>query len=414
MVNLALKKVALPVPKANSLLPFLVRRYLRFDKEQPFIFLSALLAFIGIALGVMVLMIAMALMNGMSKEFQKRLFVMNYPLTIVPKFSSTVTDELLDKLRTELPDLQFSEFIRTQAISRKSGQMDGGVLFGVDFKEEVKINEVLNKALKDKMPKKFQVVVGQSLFEDYALNIDEKMTYIFTDVSANGFSLTPKMKRFKVVGTFESGLSNYDKAYHYTTIDSVRKVKGWPRGNYSGIHVFSDKPMKDIERIRALMPATATVYGWWEQNGNFFAALELEKQALFIVLMLIILMAAINIISSLLMTVMNRRSEIALLLTLGATPQEVKKLFINLGIIIGVAGIFTGVVFGGIGMWALSTFDIISLPKDVYGTSKLPLDLEMFDFAMIIVGAFFIVLFSSFYPARKAATVDPLTVLRNE
>ena len=402
------------MPKAKSLLPFLVRRYLRFDKDQPFIFLSALLAFLGIALGVMVLMIAMALMNGMSKEFQKRLFVMNYPLTIVPKFRSTVDDELLNYLRKELPDLKFSAFIRTQAISRKSGQMDGGMLFGVNFKDEVAINEVLKKSLGDKMPGKFQVIVGQTLFDDYALNIDDKMTYIFTDVSANGFALTPKMKRFTVKGTFESGLSNYDKAYHYAELESVRKIKGWPKGQYTGIHVYSDKPMKDIERLQALMPATATVFGWWQQNGNFFAALELEKQALFIVLMLIILMAAINIISSLLMTVMNRRSEIALLLTLGATPQEVKKLFINLGVIIGIAGIATGVALGFSGMWILTTYDIISLPKDVYGTSKLPLDLDSLDLTFIIVGAFFIVLMSSFYPAKKAGSVDPLTVLRNE
>lgn len=409
-----LKKVALLVTKAKSLLPFLVRRYLRFDKEQPFIFLSAFLAFIGIALGVMVLMIAMALMNGMSKEFQKRLFVMNYPLTILPKFSSSVDSKLLAELKQELPDLKFSAFIRTQAISRKSGQMDGGMLFGVDFKDEVAINSVLKTALGEKIPGKFEVVVGQTLFENYALNLEDKMTYIFTDISANGFSLTPKMKRFKVVSTFESGLANYDKAYHYASLESVRKIKSWKEGLYSGIHVYSDKPMKDITRIQNVIPAHATVFGWWQQNGNFFAALELEKQALFIVLMLIILMAAINIISSLLMTVMNRRSEIALLLTLGATPKEIKKLFVNLGVIIGVVGIFTGVILGFSGMWILTTYDIISLPKDVYGTSKLPLDLATLDFVFIIVGAFFIVLFSSFYPARKAGNVDPLTVLRNE
>ena len=400
--------------KAKSLLPFLVRRYLRFDREQPFIFLSALLAFLGIALGVMVLIIAMALMNGMSKEFQKRLFVMNYPLTIVPRFTMTVNDDLLEKLRRELPDLKYSAFIRTQAISRKSGQMDGGMLFGVNFEDEIAINSVLKKAVGDKDPQKFQVIVGQTLYDSYGLSLNDKMTYIFTDVSANGFALTPKMKRFSVVGTFESGLSNYDKAYHYATLDSVRKIKGWKPGQYSGIHVYSDKPMEDIKRLAPLMPSTAAVYGWWQQNGNFFAALELEKQALFIVLMLIILMAAINIISSLLMTVMNRRSEIALLLTLGATPAEVKKLFVNLGVIIGIAGIVTGVALGFSGMWLLTTFDIISLPKDVYGTSKLPLDLDTWDFVFIIVGAFFIVLLSSFYPAKKAGNVDPLTVLRNE
>ncbi len=404
----------MPKTEAKKLLPFLVRRYLRFDKDQPFIFLSALLAFLGIALGVMVLIIAMALMNGMSKEFEKRLFIMNYPLTILPKFSSSVDDELLQRLRKRFPELNFSPYIRTQTIARKSGQMDGGVLFGVNFEDEMKINPVLKKALNGETIGKFESVIGKGLFDDYYLEKGEKLTYIFTDVSPNGFSLTPKMKRFRVKEYFDSGLANYDKAYHYASLESVRKIKGWPEGRYNGIHVYSKDPMKMIETIKLALPPTATIIGWWQQNGNFFAALEMEKTALFIVLMLIILMAAINIISSLLMTVMNRRSEIALLLTLGATPQEVKKLFVGLGVIIGILGIAIGIALGFSGMWVLSTFDIVQLPKDVYGTSDLPLDLNPWDFLFIITGAFFIVLLSSFYPAKKAGEVDPLTVLRNE
>jgi len=147
---------------------------------------------------------------------------------------------------------------------------------------------------------------------------------------------------------------------------------------------------------------------------NFFAALELEKASLFIVLMLIILIAAINIISSLLMTVMNRRGEIALLLSLGATTGEIKKVFLYLGIVIGIGGILAGIVFGMSGLWILSTFDIVSLPKDVYPTSTLPLDLSMKDFFLIVFGAFMIVVASSYYPAKKASEVDILTVLRNE
>jgi putative ABC transport system permease protein len=140
----------------------------------------------------------------------------------------------------------------------------------------------------------------------------------------------------------------------------------------------------------------------------------MEKMSLFIVLMLIILIAAINIISSLLMTVMNRRSEIALLISLGASKQEVKKIFLILGIVIGVLGITTGAILGFLGMWILGTFDIISLPVDVYPTSKLPLDLSVIDFFSIIIGAFVIVLLSAWYPAKKASEVDVLTVLRNE
>ena len=130
--------------------------------------------------------------------------------------------------------------------------------------------------------------------------------------------------------------------------------------------------------------------------------------------MLIILIASINIISSLLMTVMNRRSEIALLLSLGATTKEIKQVFLKLGIIIGIAGIVSGAILGLFGVWVLGTFDIVQLPKDVYPTSTLPLDLSMVDFFLIISGAFVIVVLSSFYPAKKASEVDVLTVLRNE
>ena len=130
--------------------------------------------------------------------------------------------------------------------------------------------------------------------------------------------------------------------------------------------------------------------------------------------MLIILIAAINIISSLLMTVMNRRGEIALLLYLGATRLEIKQTFLYLGIVIGVSGIIAGVILGMSSIWVLGTFEIISLPKDVYPTSTLPLDLSMQDFILIIVGALGIVVASSFYPAKKASEVDVLTVLRNE
>jgi putative ABC transport system permease protein len=130
--------------------------------------------------------------------------------------------------------------------------------------------------------------------------------------------------------------------------------------------------------------------------------------------MLIILIAAINIISSLLMTVMNRRSEIALLLSLGASKKEVKKVFLFLGMIIGSLGIVTGSLFGFLGIWILGTFNIISLPADVYPTSTLPLDLTAGDFFSIIIGAFVIVVLSAWYPAKKASDVDVLTVLRNE
>jgi len=398
----------------RSIVSYLVKRFLRFDKDQPFIFLSALLAFLGISLGVMVLIIAMALMNGFDNEFKKKLTVMNYPLTILPKFYGSVDESLLMELEQDFPDLHFSPYVSSAIITRKGMSLEGGYLFGVNFKDEIKVNHVIAKAYEDKSIGKFDVMVGKVLYEDFDLSRNDKLTYIFTQMEPGALMVTPSMKRFKVKSVFDSGLSAYDKAYGYTTLESVQKILHIPSNQYDGIHIFSENPREDIHRIKENLPTSVSVKGWWEDNVNFFAALELEKTALFIVLMLIILIAAINIISSLLMTVMNRRSEIALLMSLGASQNEIKKLFLVLGTTIGIGGIVAGVIFGFSGLWFLSNFDVISLPKDVYPTSTLPLDLSVRDFLFIVSGAFVIVILSAYYPAKKASEVDVLKVLRNE
>ena len=399
---------------SKNIVPYLVKRFLRFDKDQPFIFLSALLAFLGITLGVMVLLVAMALMNGFDKEFKNKLTIMNYPLTVLPKFYGATDENLLLDLESNFPNLNFSPFVESSVMTRSGNVIEGGYIFGINFEDEAKVNSVLKKAIDKSDIGKFDVIIGKSLKEELSLFKDDKLMYIFTDVEPGGFSVTPKLKRFKVKGFFDSGLSAYDKAYSYTTLESLQVMMHIPSNQYDGIHIFSPNPEEDIAKLKEFLPKNVIVKGWWEDNLNFFAALELEKTSLFIVLMLIILIASINIISSLLMTVMNRRSEIALLLSLGATPSEIKKVFLYLGMVIGISGILAGVVFGMGGIWILSTFDIVSLPKDVYPTTTLPLDLSVKDFTLIVVGAFTIVIASAYYPAKKASEVDILTVLRNE
>jgi putative ABC transport system permease protein len=222
-----------------------------------------------------------------------------------------------------------------------------------------------------------------------------------------------------VANSFDSGLKAYDKAILYTTLEAFQRILKKEVGHYDGVHIFSAEPMMDIEKLKQFviqngMGEKMMLQGWWEENISFFAAMEMEKKALFLVLLLIILVASLNIISSLLMTVMSRRSEIALMLTLGATQKEIKSIFFRLGVIIGVGGIIAGTILGFFGMWVLDTFPIISLPEDVYGFSKLPVDLKTIDFIFIISGTFVIVLLSSLYPASKASKTDVLTVLRNE
>ncbi|WP_082942622.1 MULTISPECIES: FtsX-like permease family protein [unclassified Helicobacter] len=407
----------------QSIVSFLHKRFLRFDRSQPFISITAILAFLGIGIGVMVLIVAMAIMNGMSKEFEKRLFVMSYPLTMYPLDRRGITDATLQQLESRFPNFTFSPYLYTQAVSRINDTMEAAIVFGVDPAREARINSVYAKAIESSgtlerlEADRFSIIIGESVARANFLEHGDKITLYFTKLEPTGLVLSPVMKRFNLQGEFSSGIGAYDSAYMYTSLDALARIKNIDNGFYDGVHIASKEPMKDIEALREYLReigVNAALEGWWQKNANLFAAMDLEKQVLFIVLMLIILMASLNIISSLLMVVMNRRKEIALLLSMGASKQEVKKTFFLLGVTIGLGGIVLGVVLSFVAMWILATFPIISLPADVYGTSQLPLDLSAFDFGATILGAIIIVCLSSYYPAKKASQIDALSVLRNE
>jgi len=390
---------------------FIIKRYLRFDKKHPFIYISFILAFLGIMTGVATLMIAMGIMNGMDKEFEKKLKVMNYPITVYSSLVD-VDDKLLEKLQKKFPDFKYSPYIESSAVIQKNS-LNGVMLYGVDFDKESKINYIFKKAVKDiKTPKLFDVVIGSRLYGDLGISKGEKVIMIFSKLSPMGFGISPVLKKVKIAGVFNSGLIAYDKGIAYMNIEGLKRILH--QKNYSGIHIWSPEPFKDIEKIKKVLPPGVGVIGWWQQNGNFFAALKMEKRALFLVLMLIIIVAALNIISSLLMMIMSKRKEIALMMSLGASPKEIKSIFLKLGTFIGVLGITFGAMLGSMGIWVLKTFDIIKLPADVYGVSRLPIDLSPVDFGLIIAGAFVIVILSSIYPAIKAGKTDILETLRYE
>ncbi|MDR1007774.1 MAG: ABC transporter permease [Campylobacteraceae bacterium] len=399
----------------RSVSRYLIKKYLRFDKSQPFITVSAVLAFLGVSIGLMVLMVAMAIMNGFDKEFQRKLFTMNYPITVMPLGVSSVNQGDLELLKENFPELRFSPYIFSQVMLKKGQKFEGGIIFGVDFEYEKEVNSIVAEALSgNEKLNEFDILAGRGIKEELFLDKGDKITVVFMQGEPGGLALIPKTKRFVYREEFTSGLINYDKAYMFTPILSLAKVLNYDEGVYDGIHIYSKEPMRDIKNLQSILPDHLRAVGWWQQNGNFFSALELEKRALFIVLMLIILVASLNIMSSLLMTVMNRRQEIALLLSLGAKPSEIKKSFFGLGMVIGCSGVVSGILLGTIILFVLGSFDIVSLPADVYGSSKLPLDLSLADFGLIIIGALAIVALSSWYPAKKATEVDILNTLRNE
>lgn len=399
----------------KALIRFVVSKYLKFDPSQPFISITALLAFAGVGLGVFVLIVAMAIMNGFDNEFEKKLFTMNYPITLYPRQNVSVSADLVQTLRTQFPQYRFSPFLRASAIAKKDDIMEGVLVFGVETDMEKPINDVVAQSLGNGGLQPFEALIGKKLQDEFSMNSSDKVTIIFADGAPQGLGITPIMKRFDVRKTFSSGLLAYDKGYVYVNAKDLARVLGKDEGSYDGIHIYAKNPLEDIKTLSQALPQDRyALIGWWQQNGNFFAALALEKRALFVVLMLIILVASLNIVSSLLMTVMSRRKEIALLLSLGADKKEIRSIFFRLGAIIGGGGIVVGMALALIALAVLANFDVISLPADVYGTTKLPLDLSIVDFFLIVIGSLAVVALSSYYPAKKASEVDPLTVLRNE
>ncbi len=390
---------------------FIIKKYLRFDKKHPFIYVSFFLAFLGIMTGVATLIIAMGIMNGMDREFEKKLKVMNYPITVYSSLVK-VDNNTLKLLKKHFPIFKYSPYIESGAVIQRNS-LNGVLLYGVNFEKEAKINYIFKNAIKNiKNPGSFDVIVGKTLFDNLGIGKNEKVIMIFSKFSPFGFGVMPLIKKVKIISFFKSGLVAYDKGIAYMNIKGLKKILH--QNYYSGIHIYSPHPFDDIEKIKKILPSGMGIVGWWQQNGNFFAALKMEKRALFLVLMLIVIVAALNIISSLLMMIMSKRKEIALMMGFGATKKEIKMIFLKLGIIIGVISIFCGSVLGLFGIWLLKNFDIVKLPADVYGISKLPVNLSFTDFSIINIGAFIIVLFASVYPAKKAAKTDVLETLRYE
>lgn len=371
----------------------------------------------------MVLIVAMAIMEGMIRHFEERLFVMNYPLTIFATQRNAVDSALLADLESKFPHLKFSPYLRIQGAAKLGSNLNAGLIFGVDWEREMAINKVLREKNENLTFTKSTIILGERAIRNATLNsilnsapvgIGSKVTIIFTQLQATGIALTPQMRRFSLDGVFSSGLNAYDEGYMFVDIGELQKIRGVDSRVYDGIHIYSANPTSDIEALKSALPSGVGIVGWWQQNGNFFSAIALEKRALFIVLMLIIIMASLNIISSLMMVIMTRRREIALLLSLGASKADIRKTFFWLGNTIGFSGIVFGAILAGIVLFLLSTFPIISLPADVYGSSKLPLHLSAVDFTLIIFGGIAVVLLSSFYPSKKAAQINPLATLRSE
>ena len=414
---------------------FIARRYLLAKKKTGFISIISLISIVGIALGVAALIIVLSLMNGFTKELRTRLLGMDGHIWVRTPMSSTggMPDykEVMDLL-AHIKGVQgvspFCEYT-TVAHDRTRKNIATVNVRGVDVKSVNKVSDINDYITAGRLDLAQDengvpgIVLGSYVF--LALNISDlgDIIYIFGegDVTDIFDTLTPPpIYQFRVTGIFNSGYYDYDNTVVLIDISEAQKILGY-EDMVSGIVLKLDDAFKAdqytveggfIDQILGGYPYYSE--NWIEKNKILFSWMKLEKWSAFIVLSLIILVAVFNIVSTLIMMVMDKTREIGILKSMGATNVSIKRIFVFQGAFVGVCGTLIGSIIGYLLCFIQDRYKVLSLPSEVYFVSAVPMDLQIRDFIAVTVVALFLCWLSSFYPAQKAAKLDPVDAIRSE
>jgi lipoprotein-releasing system permease protein len=261
------------------------------------------------------------------------------------------------------------------------------------------------------------VIIGQALARQLGVILGDPLTVVSPlNTTPGPLGMVPKVKRFVVAALFDSGMYNYDEGLMMMSLADAQSFFGFG-DRVTGIEVrvqdiYAAQPV--ARRLEAVLGFPYKARDWTEINRNIFAALTLEKTVYFLVLLLMVLVAAFNIIATLIMVVMEKRKDVAILKSMGATRQSIGRIFIYKGLMIGVIGTLLGTLFGYSGCWLLDRYHFIELPPDVFYTSTLPVKIYLQNFLLVGVASIIICLLATIYPARQAASLAPVEVLRYE
>ena len=401
---------------------FIGRRYLRARRKNAFISLITLLSTAGVALGVMVMIVVIAVMSGAESELRQRMLGVSSHLLIMrhsAPFSNY--EKILNQIRTTPGVTAATPYIYAQAMLRTSSGISGAILRGIDPKTAGKVIKTLNnKNLKELSqdisdPKTMaSIILGKELAANLKVKKGGLIFLTVPQAGSDSKSRIPAMKRFKVAGIYQSGLYEYDKSLAYISLEKAQKIIG-----ISDIITGIEVNVKDIykagnigNKIISNLGFSYIAQDWMQMNHNIFSALKLQKTVMFIILVLIILVAAFNIASALIMMVMEKTRDIAILKAMGATNQSIRKIFVYKGMVIGSIGTFLGMFSGFLLCFIIKKYKFIKLPPDVYFFPSLPISLEITDVVIIAASTMFICFLSTLYPSNKAARLNPVDALR--
>ncbi len=404
---------------------FIAKRYLKSGRRSRFVSAITYISVGGVAVGVAALVIVLSLMNGFAGEVRTKLVGMDAHLRVIKFHGAEITrsQEIVSMLRGFPHVVGVSPSIYSEGLVMSKRGAAGVRIKGVDESTIDQVSDIRRNIIYGEMyvgnadDGTGSIVMGNMLADRLDVSVNDEV-YVLSPASLDLSSafLTPKMTKFIVTGIFETGMFDFDFSFVIMSIESARKVTGIDDG-VSWIELKLD----DLYLAKPLSKAVSDSLGypyyalsWMDINRHLFNWMTLEKWASFIVLCLIVIVAAFNIASTLIMAVMEKTRDIGILKSMGATPGSIRKIFVFQGLAVGISGTIAGCVLGYIICWVQNNFKVISLPPDIYMISAVPMDMRAFDFLWISAAAICISLLASLYPASKAASLDPVQAIRYE
>jgi lipoprotein-releasing system permease protein len=404
---------------------FISLRYLKAKKRHGTVSLNTFISIAGVVIGVATSIITLAVMTGFQGYFRDKILSAMPHIVVMEFTGSGVKDEkaLQEKVEKVPHVAATTPFIYNQSMLTTKERMQGVVVRGIDPTSEAKVTDLGKNMTSgilgdlEKGGRKLPgIIIGEDLARKLGVSIHDSVTMVNPLGEETAMGIVPKMKKFEIVGFFDAGMYDYNTSFVYIALPDAQKYFDMP-GRVSGIQVRVDD-IYHADTISAQIQKSAGypfyTRNWMEMNKNFFSALLLEKIGMSLILVVIIIVASFNIVGTLAMIVMEKSREIAILKSMGSSSKSIVKIFMFAGIVIGIVGTAIGVMIGYGAVTVITRTDVISLPKDVYQVSHLPLSISGVDILFISLTALGISFLATLYPAWQAAKQDPVEVLRYE
>lgn len=399
---------------------FLARRFIGRRTHENFLWFISVISVLGIALGVISLMLVLGVMNGFSNDLKRKIVGANPTITVEGRPLLRSFRGLMERITASVPEVRgISPYLNSQVIFKSSRYMIGGILRGVDPSTEPTVTNLPEfftsgsiSAVND------GIALGSELARELSVTVGD-------DIWVMG-GAAPVEYHFRVIGIVEYGVYNYDVTTGVTAIENMQRMFGIGDAVH-GIGIRTDDiyrsagvagRVQDIVREwESDQPSVSehrppTVSTWTQKNKILFAALALEKKAMAVILILIVLVASFNIASTLMITVFRKTREIGILKAIGLSSSDIRRIFLLQGLTIGCTGLALGVSVGGVLAWLLKKYQFIRLPEFIYNLSRLPIALSFFDILSISAAVIIIVTIASLYPAHRASLLNPAEALR--